>query len=80
MYCYDSISIDLLFSIIDFCLFQFKRNFVRLGEHDTSTDKDGKHQDIDIVGARKHEQYVKNTGIHDIAMVYLKKDVTFNGK
>lgn len=53
---------------------------MRLGEHDISTTKDGKHEDIDIVGAKKHEQYIKNTGINDIAVLYLKKDVKFNGK
>lgn len=53
---------------------------MRLGEYDVSTTTDGKHQDIDIVHAVKHEQYIKNAGIDDIAMVYLKKHVEFNGK
>lgn len=55
-------------------------DFVRLGEYDISTTKDGKHIDSDIVGAKKHEQYIKNTGINDIAILYLKKDVKFNGE
>lgn len=53
---------------------------MRLGEHDVSTTTDGKHKDIDIVHAVKHEQYIKNAGIDDIAMVWLKKNVEFTGK
>lgn len=49
----------------------FKSDFVRLGEHDISTTKDGKHEDIDIVGVEKHDQYLKNTGINDIAILYI---------
>lgn len=52
---------------------------MRLGEYDVSTTADGKHKDIDIVHAVKHERYIKNAGIDDIAMVYLKKHVEFNG-
>lgn len=52
---------------------------MRLGEYDVSTTTDGKHKDVDIAHAEKHERYMKNTGIDDIAMVYLKKHVEFNG-
>lgn len=77
--CIDKIFCEFFSFIFDlkFFLYRFERNFVRLGEHDLSTEKDGKHQDIDVVGARKHESYVKDAGINDIALVYLKKDVTF---
>lgn len=53
---------------------------MRLGEYDISTITDGKHKDIDIVHAVKHERYIKNTGVDEIAMIYLKKHVDFNGK
>lgn len=53
---------------------------MRLGEHDVSTTEDGKHEDIGFVAKEKHEQYVKNMGINDIGIIYLKKDVKFNGK
>lgn len=53
---------------------------VRLGEHDTLTTEDGQHEDVDIASIEVHEKYVRTPKVNDIAIVYLKKDVTFTGK
>lgn len=56
------------------------RLFVRLGEYDTRTENDGQHEDIDVALAVKHEQFNDKLIINDIAMVYLVRQVVFNGK
>lgn len=57
----------------------FDRYFARLGEHDTRTDKDGAHVDIQIERTIKHGHYIGGIYLNDIAMVYLIDDVEFNG-
>lgn len=52
---------------------------VRLGEHDTRTTTDGKHQDIRVIKDEPHEEFSRQFKINDIAIVYLE-DVTFNGE
>lgn len=49
-----------------------------MGEHDTRTDKDTKHEDIKITKTKSHDDYDGLT--NDIAMLYLEKDVTFKGE
>lgn len=52
--------------------------FVRLAEYDTRTDKDTKHEDVQISRVVPHENY--DGLIHDILMVYLEHDVKFTGE
>lgn len=52
---------------------------VRLGEHDLTTERDGRHEDVRIKYGVPHEHYNKYLGINDIAIVYLAKDVQYNG-
>lgn len=52
---------------------------VRLGEHDTTTEEDGKHIDVPIARAEKHEKYTILTRINDIAVILLAQDVEFTG-
>lgn len=52
---------------------------MRLGEHDIRTTKDGDHKDVRVAHYEKHEGFSGALKIHDIAIVYLVKDVSFNG-
>ncbi|XP_051861745.1 venom serine protease Bi-VSP-like isoform X3 [Drosophila albomicans] len=52
-------------------------SFVRLGEHDLSTDTDTTHMDINIVKNVSHSNYNKTDGRSDIAMLYLERNVEF---
>lgn len=52
---------------------------VRLGEHDLQTQSDGKHEDVRVTHGDAHETYNKALGINDIAIVYLARDVQYNG-
>ncbi|XP_060654536.1 venom protease-like [Drosophila nasuta] len=52
-------------------------SFVRLGEHDLSTDTDTSHMDINIVKKVSHSNYNKTDGHSDIAMLYLERNVEF---
>ncbi|XP_005189774.2 venom protease [Musca domestica] len=51
--------------------------FVRLGEHDLTTDTEAQHVDINIQRAVKHPNYVKRSGHSDIAILYLERNVAF---
>lgn len=53
---------------------------VRLGEHDLKTENDGRHEDVRVTHGDAHRDYDKVLGINDIAIVYLAKDVKYNGK
>lgn len=55
------------------------RTFARLGEYDTSTLTDGKHEDINIAQKIVHEEWSLGLLINDIAILGLVRDVTFNG-
>lgn len=52
---------------------------VRLGEYDTSTTEDGEHLDVYIDKTVAHGR-IPRWFIDDIGMLYLVKDVVFNGK
>ncbi|XP_051861751.1 venom serine protease Bi-VSP-like isoform X3 [Drosophila albomicans] len=52
-------------------------SFVRLREHDLSTDTDTTHMDINIVKNVSHSNYNKTDGRCDIAMLYLERNVEF---
>lgn len=56
------------------------RSVVRLGEHNISTTDDGPHQDIPVCYADKHEKYINDLNINDIALITLTHDAKFNGK
>lgn len=58
---------------------EFLRSFARLGEYNTQTFTDGKHEDIDIVRQIPHEKWNRALLINDIAVLELARDVTFNG-
>lgn len=64
------------------CLFFLRKllKFVRLGEHDLRTTKDGQHQDIPISRAVPHNEYDTVMYSNDIAMLYLERDVEFSGE
>ncbi|XP_037939599.1 venom protease-like isoform X2 [Teleopsis dalmanni] len=53
-------------------------SFVRLGEHDLSTDTETKHVDIPIVKQVVNTDYNKRNGHSDIALLYLERNVEFN--
>lgn len=53
--------------------------FVRLGEYDFTTIDDGPHEDILILRWQQHQQYNARLIIHDLGMIYLARDVFFNG-
>lgn len=53
---------------------------VRLGEHDTRIMTDGEHQDIPVADEEPHEDFSMYRQINDIAVVYLERDVVFNGE
>lgn len=57
---------------------------VRLGEHLLSASEFAKilfgpHEDIGIARFVIHEEYDEDLWIHDIAMIYLERDVLFTG-
>lgn len=52
---------------------------IRLGEYDTSTTEDGEHLDVYIDKTVAHGR-IPRWFIDDIGMLYLAKDVVFNGK
>lgn len=52
---------------------------VRLGEYDIRTTDDGPHETIRIRGARIHDDFDLVLGTNDIAIIYLARDVEFNG-
>lgn len=52
---------------------------VRLGEYDLTTESDGLHEDVRVTKRDPHENYNKPLGINDIAIVYLARDVKYNG-
>lgn len=58
----------------------FNSTFARLGEYDTRSFSDGKHEDINIAQKITHEKWNLNLMINDIAILKLEKDTPFNGK
>lgn len=50
-----------------------------MGAHERYTLDKGPHQDVDVVHAENHPDYVENSGT-DIAILYLASDVSFTGK
>lgn len=67
---------------VDFhCLWNYLcRKFVRLGEHDVTTNTDGPVQDIRVVKITSHEQWSPSVLANDIALLTLERDVDFSGK
>lgn len=57
----------------------FDRKFARLGEHDIRTTSDGMHDDVIIVRSEPHAEYDQTTKIHDIAILYLEREIEFTG-
>lgn len=53
--------------------------FVRLGEHDLTSD-DGMHQDVTIDLTLPHEDYDNDLLLNDIALIYLDYDVKYTGR
>lgn len=56
------------------------RKVVRLGEHDIRTTDDGAHLDISPDRVESHENWNATLMISDIAVVYFKDDIEFNGR
>ncbi|XP_065360964.1 venom protease-like [Calliphora vicina] len=52
-------------------------SFVRLGEHDLTTDLEARHVDIKVVRSEKHPDYNTSNGHSDIAILYLERNVEF---
>ncbi|KAM7355457.1 venom protease-like [Cochliomyia hominivorax] len=52
-----------------------KLNFVRLGDHDLTTDNEISHIDIKIERMEKHPDYNETNGRSDIAILYLEHNV-----
>lgn len=86
-YCHSVYIVCIAFTLI-FNLYQFSdeflttkknRTFARLGEYDTSSFTDGKHEDIDIEKRIPHENWSLDLLKNDIAVLKLVRDVTFNG-
>lgn len=50
-----------------------------MGEYDTHSFTDGKHEDIDIVRQTPHEKWNRKLLINDIAILELARDVEFSG-
>jgi secreted trypsin-like serine protease len=53
------------------------RSLVRLGEHDTSTDSETQHIDVQVLKVVAHPDYDTKDGNNDLAIVYLTKDVAY---
>lgn len=51
-----------------------------MGEHNTTTTADGEHQDIPVAHHESHDGFSWRFKNNDIAIVFLARDVTFNGK
>ncbi|XP_073840712.1 venom serine protease Bi-VSP-like [Musca autumnalis] len=51
--------------------------FVRLGEHDLTTDTEARHVDINVVRSEKHPNYNTQNGHSDLAILYLERNVDF---
>jgi hypothetical protein len=51
----------------------------RLGEHDTSTNSEALHVDVNILKTIEHPYYDKRDGTSDLAVVYLRQSVQLNG-
>jgi hypothetical protein len=52
----------------------------RLGEHDTSTDSETLHVDVNILKTIEHPNYDRRDGTSDLAVVYLRQSIQFNGE
>lgn len=61
-------------------IFQIKRIFVRLGEHDLRTTEDAPHKDIVIHRSVPHKEFDPELKLNDIAIIYLSRDVEFSGE
>ncbi|KAI8116971.1 Venom serine protease Bi-VSP [Lucilia cuprina] len=53
-------------------------SFVRLGEHDLTTDTEARHVDIRVVRSERHPDYTPRNGHSDIAILYLERNVEFS--
>lgn len=53
---------------------------VRLGEHDTETDTETQHIEINVVNMVKHPQYDKKDGHSDLAILTLERDIPFTSE
>lgn len=51
--------------------------FVRLGEHDLSTDTETNHVDVNVAKYVAHPAYNRRNGRSDIAILYLERNVDF---
>ncbi|XP_017127931.1 venom serine protease Bi-VSP isoform X1 [Drosophila elegans] len=54
--------------------------FVRLGEHDLSTNTETPHVDIKIARYVAHPEYNRKNGRSDMAILYLERNVEFTSK
>lgn len=55
------------------------RKFVRLGENDNAKLSDGYHEDVEVDHYVVHPGYRPDSRPHDIAILFLKRDVDFSG-
>ena len=53
---------------------------VRLGEHDTETDTETTHIEINVVSMVKHPKYDKKDGHSDVAILTLEHDIPFTSE
>lgn len=53
---------------------------VRLGEHDTDTDTETQHIEINVVNMVKHPKYDKKDGHSDLAILTLERDIPFTSR
>lgn len=60
--------------------FNQHRRIARVGEHNTTTTLDGEHQDIPVAHYEAHEGFSWKFKNNDIALVYLARDISFNGE
>lgn len=58
----------------------FDSEYVRLGDHDLTSKKDGTFQQIKVKTIIRHERFTLTTLANDIAILTLERDVTFSGK
>nr|XP_017019365.1 venom serine protease Bi-VSP-like [Drosophila kikkawai] len=54
--------------------------FVRLGEHDLSSETETTHIDINVARYVAHPEYNRRNGRSDIAILYLERNVPFSSK
>ncbi|KAH8303652.1 hypothetical protein KR018_009655 [Drosophila ironensis] len=52
--------------------------FVRLGEHDLSTDTETPHVDVNVARYVSHKDYNRRNGRSDLAILYLERNVEFS--